>query len=193
MELGQQFSLFPKPTFTGNARGFVGPQRAPMVPDAQNPHNAYIRFGDWPESERSRNHVTGGTEDGVSVYDMAGPLAEPVDPDPHDSRYEAAINDEYGSSFADDYGNDTGAEMRERRDTAYREAKNSQTWERHEDIPSSRRGHFVKGTLVSFGHDDEPLLNNVQKVGDWPQDAHRFVPGEQDGLFPERGLHRGTP
>jgi hypothetical protein len=184
MDLNQdQFSLFPPPKFTGNARGFVGPQPAPKQLDAQNPHGAYIRFGDWPHNERSMNHVTGGTEDGVSVYDMHGPLAEPVDPDPHGSRYEEALADEWGRDFAEEFGNDTGQEMKERRGHAFQEAKNYQTWEPHENIPQSRRGHFVTGSLVAFGHDNEPLLNNVRKVGDWPQHAHRFVPGEDAPMF----------
>lgn len=186
----QQFALFPKPKFPGNARGFVGPHSAPAATNAQNPHNTYIRFGDWPHNERSRNNVTGGTEDGVSAYDMKGSLAEPVDPDPHGSRYERALGDDDDGFAGEMYGNDTGEEMEGRRDRAFHATRNFQSWEHHDDVPSSLRGHFVTGRLVSFGHDDEPLLRDVRQVGEWPRHAHRFVPGEQDGLFPERGLRR---
>jgi hypothetical protein len=177
-----QFGLFPQPKFPGNAPGFHGPERPEPRPthDAMNPHGVHIRFGDWPENERSMNHVTGGTEDGVSVYDMKGPLAEPENPDPNFSRYETALNDEYGQDFAEEFGNDTGEEMDERRRRALGE---TEMWELHEDMHPGRRGHFVKGSLAGFGHDDEPLLQNVQKVGDWPQHAHRFAPGKDAPMF----------
>lgn len=173
----QQFPLFPTPKFPGNARGFVGPERPP----AEKPET-YIRFGDWPENERSTNWVTGGTEEGVSVYDMHKTFAKPLDPDPSGERYERAKNDEWGQDFADDYGNDTGAEMEGRMHRALRDARNDHTWDDHEEQNPGRRGHFVRGTLTSFGHDDEPLLENVRSVGAWPQDAHRFAPGEDGEL-----------
>lgn len=182
----QQFTLFPRPKLSGGARGFHGPLPNPD-PDytkemTGNQHGVYLRYGDWPENERSMNHVTGGTEEGVSVYHMETQHAKPVDPDPDFNRYDRAKEDEWGSHFADEFGNDTGAEMNNRYHTALRAAKNEQTWEHPDDISSSRRAHFVRGTLVGFGHDDEPLLNDVQHVGHWPQDAHRFVPGTEGEL-----------
>lgn len=195
-DLSPQFSLFPRPQFPGSARGFHGPLPEARHPDAQNPHNVFVRFGDWPENERSMNHAFGGYEEGVSVYDMAGPHANPVDPDPHESRYEHDVGwqremhiDTHGNdddfepddTFARD--NDTGEEMRGRVREAMGEAREGQTWVHHDDQNPGRRGHFVRGSLVGFGHDDEPLLNDVQHVGAWPQHAHRFVPGTDGELI----------
>lgn len=58
----------------------------------------FLRFGDWPTDERSRNHAEGWKEAGVSVYEIHPHNNMPMDPDP------------YGES---DNG-DTGAGMRAR-------------------------------------------------------------------------------
>ncbi len=201
-DLSPQFTMFPRPKLPGSARGLHGPVPAPKVSDAMNPHGVHIRFGDWPENERSMNHAEGGHEEGVSVYDMHGSHAEPADPDPHGFRAEHDIGwqremhiDTHGDDkdFEPDYtytpDNDTGEEMRNRRRQSYRSATyDGNSWEDHDQQPSGLRGHFVKGDVVGSGYDSEPLLRGVRHVGAWPQDAHRFVPGTQEGLFPERLL-----
>ena len=140
--------------------------------DSMNKHGVYIRFGDWPENERSQNYALGGHEHGVSVYDMAGSrhYAEPTDPDPEGMS-------ESGDSMGD---------MITRRRRSIRSASFDGTqshWEHHDDQDSGNRGHFVKGTVVGVGHDGEPLLQNVQHVGAWPQDAHHFAAGVQPPLW----------
>lgn len=200
-QFGEQLSLFPEPARVEKPPA-LALSKPPPVHDAMNKHGVYIRFGDWPKDERSLNHAQGGKEEGVSVYHMQGPHAEPEDPDPHGSRYDYDVEghremhiDTHGTDEGfdpEDYGdairsNDTGAEMRGRRMSAYRDA----TWDGrsfygHEEQKPAFRGHFVKGDLVGSGHDDEPLLHNVRNVGQWPQHAHRFVPGTQSQLFSDR-------
>lgn len=41
-----------------------------LVPDADPALGTYLRFGKWPENERSYNFITGGHERGVSAYEL---------------------------------------------------------------------------------------------------------------------------
>ncbi len=141
-----------------------------------DPDKVYLRFGKWRDDERSDNNVTGGKEDGVSVYELDR-HGDPMDPDPHMQR---GVHDheDYGCDdgdcdipkFDEDFGNDTKEEMQGRVYRAERAARQGQ----HNDHPDV--GHLVKGEHVSFGHDDEPLLKNVKRVGDWIDHRHHFIP-----------------
>jgi GNAT superfamily N-acetyltransferase/8-oxo-dGTP pyrophosphatase MutT (NUDIX family) len=132
----------------------------------------YLRFGSWPKDERSRNNVTGIPEEGVSVYDLDH-HGNPMDPDPHYNR--GHEHDEYCEpdcdlkSWNDDYSNDTREEMQGRVHRAERTRYNG-------NENSSDTGHLVKGHMVGIGHDGEPLLSNVRRVGDWIDHRHLFFP-----------------
>jgi mRNA-degrading endonuclease RelE of RelBE toxin-antitoxin system len=162
---------------------------------AQKP-TVYLRFGDWAPDERSYNNVIGGKEDGVSVYDLDH-HGNPMDPDPnysrghqHDEDCEPDCDMHLGN---EDYGNDTGEEMRGRAGRAERNRYNGN------DRPSET-GHLVTGEHVSFGHDDEPLLRNVKRVGDWIDHRHLLIPGakphrlardpEDEEYEPPKGMRR---
>lgn len=66
----------------------------------EEPDRHYLRFGDWPDDERSINNVFGHKEDGVSVYDLH--RGRPVVP-----------GDEIGYG---EHGNDTHEELQGRID-----------------------------------------------------------------------------
>lgn len=155
-----------------------------------HPDPTYVRFGDWPEDERSTNWAIGHKEDGVSVYEL-NKHGNPIDPDGDLSRdihhHEDHGCEKYDESMTGheqwdcgkkdgewdpdgERGNDTGGEMRDRVRKAERVFANG-VWDAR-----NARGHLVKGDLVSFGHDDEPLLHNVRRVGDWVAHRHHFVP-----------------
>lgn len=144
--------------------------------DHYHPDQVYLRFGHWPENERSHNNVTGHPEDGVSVYDLDH-NGDPMDPDPDLSRGhehdESCEPDCDLDSWNDDYGNDTLEEMNGRVQRA-EQARRRGASGSHPDV-----GHLVKGDMIGIGHDGEPLLNNVRRVGDWIDHRHMFVPGAQ--------------
>lgn len=207
-QFGQQQSLFdarhlmhPHAPATGPIGGPAKPRHWDTATD--NRHGVYLRFGDWPHDERSNNNVTGGKEEGVSVYSMGNTHAEPHDPDPRGERGERYLEharewhheihgpevdfDEDDVRYGDSEfpGNDTGQEMMGRRNRALRDHHDAGGYA--DEQRADRRGHFVRGTLTGFGHDDEPLLQNLQHLGSWPQHAHRFVTGTQEELFPPPG------
>lgn len=132
----------------------------------------YLRFGSWPKDERSRNNITGFPEEGVSVYDLDH-RGEPKDPDANFGRlhehHEHCDPDCDLDSWNEDYGNDTLEEMRGRVHRAERTRYNGN--ENHSDT-----GHLVKGEMAGIGHDGEPLLKNVRRVGDWIDHRHLFFP-----------------
>ena len=123
-----------------------------------NQFGAYLRLGDWPEDERSMNHATGWKEEGVSVYEM-NHIGHPLDPDPGG---ESESGDTYGDMM-----------------NRFHRSRRGGDWT---DSPADR-AHIVTGEMVGVGHDGEPVLNNVRKVGNYPHDLYRFVPGEQGRLF----------
>lgn len=147
------------------------PRTAYKMASEHNPHEVYLRFGDWPDDERSRNNVTGHREDGVSVYDLDR-HGNPEDPDAGLNRYhehdEDCEPDCDLDSWDEDYGNDTGDEMRGR---VQRAEYNRRRGSDH----AGETGHLVKGDMVGIGHDGEPLLNNVRRVGDWIDHRHMFI------------------
>lgn len=155
-------------------------QRHNRAFDYDHPKPTYVRFGDWPEDERSMNHITGHKEDGVSVYDISK-HGDPMDPDhdmtrghEHDEHCEADCDlDEYNH----EYGDDTAEMLRD----------HIADCRRGRNVRKDRRGHLVQGEHVSFGHDDEPVLRNVKSVGHWPCDVHKFVPG---ATVPSAGNYR---
>lgn len=151
---------------------------ASTLPD-DHPDKVYLRFGHWPEDERSENYVTGGREEGVSVYDLDH-KGEPMDPDPHYSR--GHEHDEHCEPDCDldwnnsEFGNDTHEEMNGRVSRAEKGRRNNY------DLPH-QVGHLVKGKMTGIGHDGEPLLNNVRRVGDWIDHRHHFIPTAEPHHF----------
>lgn len=146
---------------------------APVLHEAANDDDpVYLRFGSWPKNERSQNGVTGFPEEGVSVYDLDH-HGNPMDPDPHFSRgheHDESCDPDCDMDAANsDYGNDTHEEMQGRVRRAERTRYNGN--ENHSDT-----GHLVKGEMAGIGHDGEPLLNKVRRVGDWIDHRHLFFP-----------------
>lgn len=138
-------------------------------------NTVYLRFGDWPKNERSANNITGHPEEGVSVYDLDH-KGDPVDPDAgygrgheHDEGCEPDCDLD---SWNEDYGNDTHEEMNGRVQRAEKGRRNGRDF--RSDV-----GHLVRGHMVGVGHDGEPLLNNVKRVGDWIDHKHLFFPGAE--------------
>lgn len=133
----------------------------------------YLRFGHWPKNERSDNGVTGHPEEGVSVYDL-NKQGDPEDPDAGLNRWHEHSHscepDCDLDQWNEEYGNDTGDEMRGRVDRAERARRSGV--DRKGEV-----GHLVKGKMVGIGHDGEPLLQKVRRVGDWIDHRHLFVPG----------------
>lgn len=150
---------------------------------SMNNRGLYLRFGRWPADERSENSITGHREEGVSVYDLDHE-GEPMDPDPH-----------YSRNLEDDEYNDSLAEMHGR---VHRAERNRM---RGSDVPGDT-GHLVRGDMVGIGHDGEPLLRNVHRVGDWIDHRHHFIPGaaphhlarepHDDGYEPPPGHHHAA-
>lgn len=156
----------------------------PFVRDSVKDDTVYLRFGDWDKkTERSHNNVTGHTEDGVSVYDLDH-HGHPKDPDPDFSRgheHDESCDDDCDMDASNhEYGNDTHEEMQGRVHRAERGRHFGQ------DRPSER-AHLVRGEMVGIGHDGEPLLNKVKRVGDWIDHKHLFFPGA-----PKHPLARGA-
>lgn len=148
----------------------------PKSHTAAKDSTVYLRFGDWDKkTERSHNNVTGHTEDGVSVYDLDH-HGHPKDPDPDFSRgheHDESCDDDCDMDWGNqDYGNDTREEMDGRVHRAERARYNGV------DHPTTR-AHLVRGEMVGIGHDGEPLLNKVKRVGDWIDHKHLFFPGAQ--------------
>jgi 8-oxo-dGTP pyrophosphatase MutT (NUDIX family) len=143
--------------------------------EADDKSRVYLRFGDWHHSETSRNYVTGHPEYGVSVYDLDH-RGHPEDPDANLGREHR--HDEHCEPDCDldqwdeEYGNDTGDEMRRRVEGAERARY------RGED-ERAEAGHLVRGDMVGIGHDGEPLLKRVRRVGDWIDHRHLFIPGAE--------------
>jgi hypothetical protein len=72
----------------------------------------------------------------------------------------------------DEYGNDTGEEMHGR---VHRAERNRHRGEDHR----GETGHLVTGEMVGLGHDAEPLLRKVKRVGDWIDHRHLLIPGAE--------------
>ena len=156
----------------GGGNPFVRTASAEPAFESGHKDAVYLRFGKWPKDERSQNNVTGHKEDGVSVYDL-DKHGNPMDPDPGYNRGhehdESCDEDCDLDSWNEDYGNDTREEMQGRVHRAERARHNGQ--DRHTEV-----GHLVKGEMVGIGHDGEPLLRKVKRVGDWINDRHKHIP-----------------
>jgi hypothetical protein len=138
--------------------------------DLQDKSKVYLRFGHWPENERSFSGAGGYHEDGVSAYELDGD-GDPKDPDPDYERghvHEGCDPD--CDMDLDDPDNDTGEEMEGRVRRAQRNRENGS------DV-RGETGHLVRGDVAGLGYDAEPLLTNVRRVGDWIDHRHLFVPG----------------
>lgn len=95
----------------------------------------YLRFGDWPEDERSTNYITKQKELGVSVVP---------------THYDAAL----GSWLYDLYDGQGGNRDNEERSLLY------SSW-----LLEQRPAYLVTGEEVGRGSGGEPVLRSVQIVG----------------------------
>jgi hypothetical protein len=139
-----------------------------------HPNPTYVRFGDWPADERSMNHITGHREEGVSVYEL-DKHGDPMDPDYDMDRGEHSEGCG-GPEHCDLWEHDPdNTEMHD--DTAEMLRDHISDMRRGHNARPDRRAHLVQGELTGFGHDDEPVIQKVKKVGHWPCDVHKFVPG----------------
>lgn len=107
----------------------------PKTKTRKHSEELFIRFGEWHPTERSRNYARGGTEDGVSVYDVAWRSKE--------KRWDVRMPTE-----AD---NPHGPE-----DTFWTLLKKAEAGEDPVFI--------LKGDVVGVGHDGEPLIRNIRVV-----------------------------
>jgi GNAT superfamily N-acetyltransferase len=152
-----------------------GSRRMATTLPHDHPDKVYLRFGHWPKDERSQNNAMGWREEGVSAYDLDH-HGEPVDPDAGLNRYHE--HDEHCEGDCDldqwneDYSNDTGEEMNGR-------VQRAETNRRRGRDLAGETGHLVKGKMIGVGHDGEPLLKNVRRVGDWIDHRHLFIPGAE--------------
>jgi len=112
------------------------------LPEYKPGEETYLRFGKWPKSERSRNYIEGGREEGVSVYPLAphgGPPLDWSDSGELDSHRYQRLK---GSVFPYSPAN-----------------------------PKQDHNHpsfFVQGREVGIGQDGEPLLREVKPLSrDW--------------------------
>lgn len=164
--------LKPKPVPMHTLSSLPSIEATAYSEDLEHPDKVFLRFGGWPEDERSRNNVTGEREFGVSTYELDH-RGEPKDPDPgferghfHDESCEPNCDLDWDN---EDYGNDTREEMQGRVHRAEQNRWNGR------DL-AGETGHLVKGKFVGLGHDAEPLLTNVRRVGDWIDHRHHFFP-----------------
>jgi 8-oxo-dGTP diphosphatase len=137
-------------------------------------HGVYLRFGHWPEDERSFSPAGGYHEEGVSVYDLDRHGNPAIDHGldrghVHDDECDV---DEFGTcqyNGEPEPDNDPREEMQGRVAGAERN--------RHygNDKPGMT-GHLVRGEMSGVGYDGEPLLKSVRRVGDWIDHRHLFVP-----------------
>jgi 8-oxo-dGTP diphosphatase len=141
--------------------------------DYEDPGKVYLRFGRWPEDERSMNHAMGWKEEGVSAYDM-NRRGEPMDPDPTGSARHHVHDESCDQDCDNDWMNENYGETHP--GDRVRRAERARYNGRDND---SDTGHLVKGDFFGFGHDAEPLLRNVRRVGDWIDHRHLFIPGAE--------------
>jgi 8-oxo-dGTP diphosphatase len=129
----------------------------------------YLRFGHWPDDEKSYSPAGGYKEEGVSAYD----LDRNGDPSIDHGLDRGHVHDEHCEDdcpldYNEDYGNDPREEMQDR---VKRAEKNRYYGE---DRPGDT-GHLVRGEMSGVGYDGEPLLKNVRRVGDWIDHRHLFL------------------
>jgi hypothetical protein len=95
----------------------------------------FVRFGTWHPSERSRNYARGGSEDGVSVYDVMWR--------PKDGRWDVRMPSESDNPWGPE-------------DTFWTLIKKAEAGE--DPI------FVVRGDVVGVGHDGEPLIQHIAVV-----------------------------
>jgi len=150
------------------------PKTASWQPDTSGSETSgvYLRFGHWPENERSFSPAGGYHEWGVSAYDLDR-HGEPVIGHGLDRDHEHDEScDEDCDIPTEEYGNDPQEEMRGR---VLKAEKNRR---QGNDRPGET-GHLVRGEMSGVGYDGEPLLQKVRRVGDWIDHRHLFIPGAQ--------------
>jgi 8-oxo-dGTP diphosphatase len=135
----------------------------------------YLRFGHWPENERSFSPAGGYHEEGVSAYDLDRHGNPAIDHglDRGHVHEEGCWDDcDLGD---DDPDNDPREEMQGR----VSRAEKNRRW--GDDKPHET-GHLVRGEMTGVGYDGEPLLKKVRRVGDWIDHRHLFFGGEPHRL-----------
>lgn len=152
----------------------IMPKHGARAFDAYDPNQVYLRFGRWPKDERSHNNVTGWKEDGVSVYDLDH-KGEPEDPDPNFGRIHQ--HDEHCEPYCDLDEDETYSGLNDTREEMEGRVRRAERTRYNGSEHPSDVGHLVRGDMIGVGHDGEPLLNNVRRVGDWIDHRHLFVPG----------------
>lgn len=124
--------------------------------DMDGPSHVFVRFGEWPEDERSTNWVHGIKEHGVSVYHgTVGPdglvdIHVPRAVSPNDTDNEEEWNDPDGT-----FNGLVGDHRR-----------------------GKHKAYVVTGEQTGIGHDGEPVIQGVQHVRDLePHEYHSSSAG----------------
>lgn len=136
----------------------------------------YLRFGHWPEDERSFSGAGGYHEEGVSAYDLdrhGNPAIDHGLDRGHTQHYDDCDVDEFGTCQYTDPeppDNDPREEMQGRVGRAEKNRRQGS------DKPHET-GHLVRGEMSGVGYDGEPLLKNVRRAGDWIDHRHLLIPG----------------
>lgn len=105
------------------------------TPARERAEELFLRFGTWHPSERSRNYARGGTEDGVSVYDVEW----------------RAKDERWNVRMPTESDNPWGPE-----DTFWTLLKKAEAGE--DPI------FVLRGEVVGVGHDGEPLIQHIGVV-----------------------------
>lgn len=110
-------------------------KRSAKKTSAKSREELFLRFGTWHPSERSRNYARGGTEDGVSVYDVVWRAKE--------GRWDVRMPPESDNPWGPE-------------DTFWTLIKKAEAGE--DPI------YVVRGDVVGVGHDGEPLIRHIGVV-----------------------------
>lgn len=135
------------PTYAdgGVVKGLAKMLKRELFPDSDPRRDLFLRFGEIPVGERSRNFTMGEPgsqwERGVSVYDLEPRAVDRFEPAPFDyPRHLQPVMPENGSRF----------DFLER-------------------LEGSEPRYIVQGRRVGRGADWEPVLRDVEKLGTWGQ------------------------
>lgn len=166
----------PKP---GSHEAAAQPVTAPWDASGSEKTGVYLRFGHWPENERSFSPAGGYHEDGVSAYDLDRHGDPAIDHGldrghVHDDDCDV---DEFGTcEYSGDPWHNPDNDPREEMQGRVSRAEKNRRW--GDDKPHET-GHLVRGEMTGVGYDGEPLLQKVRRVGDWIDHRHLFIPGAQ--------------
>ena len=131
-------------------------------------NGVYLRFGRWPENERSFSPAGGYHEEGVSAYDL-------------DKHGDPSIGHgldrghEHDEGCEDDCDLDTEGPDNDPREEMQGRVRRAEKNRRYDGDKRDNVGHLVRGEMSGVGYDGEPLLKNVRRVGDWIDHRHLFL------------------